>query len=204
MVDRDLISSVMPNNNNPELWANLLNEVLEEYEINSVERIAAFISQTSHESLDYTALVENLNYSARGLRGTFGKYFTESQALAYQRKPQSIASRVYANRMGNSDEQSGDGWLYRGRGIVGVTGKNNYAACSQFIFESDVLISEPHLLEEPIYALRSGCWYWSSNNLNLIADTGDVAKLTRRINGGQNGLSDRIERYNKVIDYFNQ
>jgi putative chitinase len=152
--------------------------------------------------MDFTALVENLNYSANGLLATFRKYFTPDLANAYARKPQAIASRVYANRMGNGDEASGEGWKYRGRGILQVTGKNNYYQCSQFIFSDDRLIDSPELLQTPEYALRSACWYWVNNNLNALADTRDVEALTRRINGGTNGLQDRKDRYYSAMSYF--
>lgn len=203
MITEELFRLALPSNAYPEVWSVLLDQILPEYEIDTALRIAAFVSQTGHESLDYTVLKENLNYSAKGLRGTFGKYFNESQALSYQRKPEAIASRVYANRMGNGDEQSGDGWAYRGRGILQITGRSNYEACSEFLYEDDSLVIDPDQMLHPEVALRAACWYWSVNNLNDIADTGDVEKLTKRINGGLNGLDDRVSRYNKVIDYLN-
>lgn len=204
MITTDLISHVMPNNPDPEVWANLLAVVLPEYGIDTPERIAAFLSQTAHESMDYRALSENLNYGATGLLNTFRKYFNQTTAQQYARKPQAIASRVYANRMGNGDEASGEGWKFRGRGILQVTGRNNYYQCSQFIFGDDRLLDNPELLEFQEYALRSACWYWTNNNLNAIADTGDVEALTRRINGGTNGLDDRTERYNTAISYLTE
>lgn len=200
MISSDTLQAILPSNDDIDEWVQLIEPIFEEYEINTNERAAAFLAQTGHESLDFTVLKENLNYSAKGLLGTFGKYFTPALAEKYARKPEMIANRVYANRMGNGDEASGDGWRFRGRGILQVTGKNNYAACSQFLFGDNTLVENPDLLLEKEYALKSACWYWAKNKLNLVADTGDQEAMCRKINGGLNGLDDRVLRYNNAIE----
>jgi putative chitinase len=174
---------------------------LPEYDIDTPKRVAAFMAQCGHESGGFTLMQENLNYSAKGLVGTFKKYFpTEADAKPYERKPQMIANRVYANRMGNGDEASGEGWYFRGRGIVQITGKNNYTKCSQSLFENNVLVENPDLLLESEYAIHSACWFWSAARLNELADSGDIKTMTKRINGGYIGLEDRINHYNHAIE----
>jgi putative chitinase len=174
-----------------------MNTILPKYDIVTPKRLAAFLAQTAHESAGFTAVRENLNYSAQGLMNTWPARFNQTTAAAYARQPEKIANKVYANRMGNGDEASGDGWRYRGRGLIQTTGKANYTKLAQHIKRS---------LEETIQycetvegAVESACFYWASNNLNAIADTGDMATLTRRINGGLIGLADRVDKYKKVL-----
>lgn len=184
-------------------WLEQLNTVLPRYNINTKQRVAAFIAQVAHESGEFKFVVENLNYSASALQKVFKKYFpTADLANQYARKPEKIANRTYANRMGNGDEASGDGFKYRGRGLIQITGKNNYRECSQFIFKDDRLLDDPSYLETKEGALESACWYWTANNLNAIADKGDTELLTKRINGGHNGLSDREEKYAKALKHL--
>ena len=160
-------------------------------------RLAHFFSQVLHESGLMRFDTENLNYSAKALRAVFGKYFkTDADADAYARQPQKIASRVYANRMGNGSEASGDGWRYRGRGLIQLTGKDNYKAFAQWV-EDDRALNEPDIVATD-YAVHSAVYYWDRNNLNAIADKDDVVRLTKRINGGLNGLSHRRELLNKA------
>jgi putative chitinase len=178
-----------------------LANILPEYDIDTPHRVAAFMAQCGHESGGFTLMQENLNYSAKGLVGTFKKYFpTEAHAKPYERNPQMIANRVYANRMGNGDEASGEGWYFRGRGIVQITGKNNYTKCSQSLFENNMLVENPDLLLEVEYAIHSACWFWSAARLNELADIGDIKTMTKRINGGYIGLEDRINHYNHAIE----
>lgn len=177
--------------------------LLNDYSINSPLRISHFLAQSSHESNDFKTLSENLNYSEQGLLRTFPKYFTQDQAKHYARKPEKIANRVYANRLGNGSEQSGDGWKYRGRGAIQVTGKNNYKNCSEYLFNDDILLTNPEMLQEPKYAILSACWYWDINNLNKIADGNNIELLTRRINGGTNGLEDRRVRFGRIYSVLN-
>lgn len=186
-------------------WAQPINDALALYEIDSPERAAPFLAQYAHETGGFTKLVENLNYSAAGLLATFKKYFTPDEATAYARQPERIANRAYANRMGNGDEASGDGWLYRGRGLPMLTGLANYRAFGKAI-GVDVL-NDPDLLIDPTYAVLAGGWYWASNGLNELADAGDFDQITRRIVGGPpydsagkpiNGQADRLEWLRKV------
>lgn len=179
-------------------WVDPINAVIVKAELNTRQRLAMFIAQVGHESANLTAVRENLNYGAAGLLSTFGKYFDKTSAAKYERKPQAIASRVYANRMGNGDEASGEGWKYRGRGLIQVTGKNNYTACGLFLGLD--LVNQPELLETNLNAALSAGWFWSANGLNAFADRQDVEGATRRINGGLNGLSHRQSLYTKALN----
>ena len=175
-----------------------LEEILPEYGIaDSRERLAHFFSQILHESGCMRYDMENLNYSSKALRAVFGKYFkTKKEADAYARKPEKIANRVYCNRMGNGSESSGDGWKYRGRGLIQLTGKKNYKAFAEWVGD-DRVIDDPDLVASE-YAVHSAVFFWDKNDLNKIADKDDVVRLTRRINGGQNGLAHRKELLNKA------
>lgn len=185
--------------NNPKIgdWYDTIYRTLPEYGISTRLRVAGWLSQCGHESGDFRTLVENLNYGAPGLRATFGKYFpTQALAESYQRKPEMIANRVYGGRMGNGAETTGDGWKFRGRGIIQITGKDNYRNCSRTLYGDEALLLEtPDLLLEIDGAVRSACWYWNSRNINVDADRGDVLAMTKKINGGTHGLDDRQRRY---------
>jgi putative chitinase len=197
----DAVRQLIPKVKNFDEWYNNLLNILPEYDIDTPHRVAAFMAQCGHESGGFTVMQENLNYSAKGLRGIFGKYFPNDDiAKQYERKPEKIANRVYGNRMGNGPEESGEGWYFRGRGIVQITGKNNYTKCSQSLFESNVLVENPDLLLEVEYAIHSACWFWSAARLNELADVGDIKTMTKRINGGFIGLEDRIHHYNHAIE----
>ncbi|MBP0904986.1 glycoside hydrolase family 19 protein [Mariniflexile gromovii] len=167
-----------------------ISTVLPNFGIDTPLRKAHFLSQVSHESGGLKYSEENLNYSVQGLRSVFGKYFkTNEIAEQYARKPEKIANRVYANRMGNGDEQSGDGWKYRGRGLIQLTGKDNYRS-----FSNDHgidCVNNPDLILDPEVALKSACWFWKKRNINAYADADDIHMVTKRINGGTNGLQDR-------------
>jgi putative chitinase len=177
-------------------WTVLLNTYLPKYKIDTPEEIARFMAQCGHESNDFSVRSENLNYSTKGLLKTFWKYFDETTAPAYARRPEKIANRVYANRMANGNEASGDGWKFRGRGIIQLTGKANYRACSEDLFQDERLLANPETVAEPNMALQSALWFWGKNKLNSISD---MRVLTKRINGGYNGWDDRIARYNHAI-----
>ncbi len=166
-----------------------LNALLPQHNIDTPLRISHFLSQLLHESSYMRLVEENLNYSTNRLVEIFRKYFTESEAAAYAGKPEMIASRVYGNRMGNGDEASGDGYRYRGRGLIQLTGKNNYRKFSRWISED--VVAHPDLVANK-YAVHSAVYYWVSNNLNAFADIDDVRQVTKKINGGLNGLADRI------------
>ncbi len=171
-------------------WYEALEQLLDDYEINTPLRVAHFIAQCAHESGNFVFIKENLNYKAASLRKVFGKYFpTDELAAQYANKPQMIANRVYANRMGNGDEASGDGWRYCGRGLIQLTGKDNYTF---FAGSLGITVEEAsEYLETFEGAAQSACWYWEQNNLNRFADANDVKGLTRAINGGYIGLADR-------------
>jgi putative chitinase len=185
-------------------WYNALCEILPVYEIHTPERVAAFVAQCAHESGGFKFLKENLNYKAPSLRKTFGKYFPDDAiANDYANRPnkqEAIANRVYANRMGNGDEASGDGFRYLGRGLIQLTGKNNYTLFAAAI---DTPLEEiPEYLQTFEGAVQSACWFWEQNNLNQWADKKDIMTLTKRINGGTIGLEDRIKHYNHALHLF--
>lgn len=175
-----------------------LEDVLPRYGIaDSKVRLAHFFSQVLHESGFMHYDMENLNYSSTALRNVFGKYFpTREMADAYARNPEKIANRVYANRMGNGSESSGDGWKYRGRGLIQLTGKTNYRAFAAWMSDERI-VDDPDLVASE-YAVHSAVFYWDKNNLNRIADRDDVEALTKRINGGLNGIAHRKELLNKA------
>ena len=180
------------------IWFKPLNDAADQYEINTDKRVAMFIAQLGHESGSFQYTVENLNYSSAGLMSVFNRYFPNLQvANAYARQPEKIANRVYANRMGNGDEASGDGWKYRGRGLIQLTGKDNYTAFSMAT-SVDALI-HPELLEQAEAAALSAGWFWNTRHLNDFCDTGDIITVTKRINGGTNGLDDRQARYSRAL-----
>jgi putative chitinase len=179
-------------------WHEALDQLLDDYGIDSPQRVAHFIAQCAHESGNFRFIRENLNYSAKGLMGTFKKYFpTEALATQYQRQPERIANRVYANRMGNGDEASGDGWRYCGRGLIQLTGKENYTFfAGSFGFPVEEAAEYLATFEG---AAQSACFFWEQNNLNRFADANDIKGLTRAINGGQIGLEDRIKHTNHAL-----
>jgi putative chitinase len=198
MIEAHVLRAIGVPKEQTDKWLPWLNMTMVKYDINTSMRQAMFLAQIAHESGGFRHVSENLNYSAAGLRKVFGKYFpTPEMAYEYARKPEKIANRVYANRMGNAEESSGDGWKYRGRGLMQLTGKNNYTSFS-LSADNNALI-EPELVAEPELAAMSAGWFWNTNRLNQLADTGDVRAVTRRINGGYNGLTDRQDKYNKLI-----
>jgi putative chitinase len=181
-----------------EQWYDALCQILPDYEIDTPQRLAAFLAQTAHESGGYRAIKENLNYRAVTLRKVFPKYFpTDELAAQYAGKPEMIANKVYGNRMGNSDESSGDGYRYCGRGLIQLTGKDNYTRYAQSL-EISVEEASEHLTTFE-GCVQSAAWFWENNNLNQWADKGDILTLTKRINGGTIGLDDRIKHYNHAL-----
>jgi putative chitinase len=177
-----------------EKYLNHILETFEKFDLSTIERQAAFLSQCAHESANFSQVVENLNYSKEALLRTWPKHFADINfATPYHRNPQMIANRAYRNRMGNGDEASGDGWKYRGRGFIQITGKNNYRVCGDAL---DIdLMASPELLETSKYAVLSAGWFWHVNHINDLADDENTLEVTRRINGGTNGLTDRISKY---------
>ena len=178
-------------------WFDALQQTCDKFEINTPERIAGFLSQLSHESGGFRFTSENLNYRAEALTRSWPSRFPPGVAESYAMQPEKIANRAYCDRMGNGDEASGEGWLYRGRGLVQLTGKDNFAA---FSLDCDVdALNNPDLVAEPDLAALSAGWFWSKNGLNALADAKDVVGMTKRINGGTNGLDDRQMRYSRIL-----
>jgi putative chitinase len=176
------------------LWAPLLTAACDEFGIDTPKRIAAFLAQAAHESAELTALTENLNYSAQGLLATFPKRFTPETAAEYARNRERIANRVYANRYGNGDEASGEGWRFRGRGPFQLTFADNYRAFGDAISEEIVLY--PDLVAQPKFAARSAAWFWKRNGMNALADRQEFDDISRKIHGDYRhfSLNDR-QRY---------
>lgn len=192
------LKELLPKNPHVEHWHEVLEQLLPEYDINTPRRVAAFIAQCAHESGGFRVLKENLNYKSATLRKIFGKYFPDDAiAAAFAGKQEAIANRVYANRMGNGDEHSGDGFRYCGRGLIQLTGKDNY---SRFAESLEISVEEAsEFLATFEGAAQSACWFWETNNLNQWADSGDILTLTKRINGGTIGLEDRIKHYEHAL-----
>ncbi len=173
----------------------VLNTAMSGYQIVGTKRIAAFVAQVGHESGHLVRLVENLNYSADALRRTWPSRFNAELASTAARKPEQIANIAYGKRMGNTEQ--GDGWKYRGRGLIQITGKNNYRACGEAL--GLYLIAQPELLEKPQHACMSAAWFWATNGLNTLVDAGKFDAITQRINGGQNRAADRQALYAKAL-----
>jgi putative chitinase len=198
------VAEVLPECRQPGIWSAELERFLSCFDINTPKRVAAFLAQCGHESAGFNVLEENLNYSAQALLRVFPKYFkSEGMAADYSRKPAKIGNLVYGNRMGNGPPESGDGYRYRGRGILQVTGKNNYGRCSTYLFSDDRLVLDPDLLLIPENAILSAGWFWEVNNLNPLCDSGNFVLLTKRINGGTNGLPHRQQIYEKALRILN-
>jgi len=197
----DQLRQLLPKNPYVEHWHEALAQLLPDYDINTAERIAAFVAQCAHESGGFMVLKENLNYRAASLRKLFSKYFPNddiaNQYANLPNKQEAIANRVYGNRMGNGPEESGDGYRYCGRGLIQLTGKSNYQAFADSLEISPQEASE--YLSTFEGAAQSACWFWESNNLNSYADRGDILGMTKRINGGTIGLEDRIKHYNHAL-----
>jgi putative chitinase len=196
---------LFPKNANAAEWVEAMNDILPDFEINTPKRVAAFLAQCGHESGGFSVLKENLNYSAQGLNNIFKKYFpTVASAEPYARQPEKIANKVYASRMGNGPESSGDGWKYRGRGPIQLTGKDNYRAFATDYFDDpETLLNDPDLLIDHIpTSLLAAVWFWQKNKLNVQADAGDIKLMTKKINGGYIGLEDRIKHYEHALHVF--
>jgi putative chitinase len=201
MITLNLLQTINPKTKISTLqkYVDPLNDVCDYYEItNTNQRLAGFLAQIGHESGGFNFVKENLNYGAKGLMTTFKKYFpTEELAKQYERKPEKIANRVYANRMGNGPESSGDGWKYCGRGLIQLTGKDNY---TRFANALEISIDEcVAYMETPEGACSSAGWFWDNNSLNSYCDRGDFIGLTKRINGGTIGLADRQHHYEVAL-----
>lgn len=201
ILTRSQLAELLPGNPYIDYWYSALEQLLPDYDINTPQRVAAFVAQCAHESGNFRVLKENLNYKAVTLRKIFPKYFPTdaiaAQYAALPNKQEAIANKVYGGRMGNGPEETGDGFRYCGRGLIQLTGKNNYEA---FAMSIETPVEEiPEYLATFEGAAQSACWFWETNNLNKWADTGDIKELTRRINGGYIGLEDRIKHYNHAL-----
>jgi putative chitinase len=186
----------------PDAVITQLPDTIAKFELNTPLRLAHFLAQAGHESGGFKAVNENLNYGAKGLLGIFKKYFpTPEKAALYERKPEKIANLVYGSRMGNGPEASGEGWKFRGRGYIQLTGKDNYKAFDAVVAES--IVDNPDLVATK-YPLLSAAWFFHKNGLHKIADGGAtdavVTSVTKRVNGGTIGLADRIKHFK---EYYN-
>lgn len=200
LIESGEILAIMPNaGKRIPAFLHPLNDAMQEWSITSGERMAMFLAQAAHESGELGRMRENMNYSAERLLQVFPKYFTTEEAKDYERQPERIASRVYADRMGNGDEASGDGWRFRAAGIFGITGRDNYSVLSSF-YGVD-FVADPELVATPEWACRSAGHYWALRKLSVLADHNDeesFREVTKRINGGYIGLQDRLKYWRRA------
>ena len=199
ILNYEKFKQLIPTNRESREWYEIARIMFDEYSINTPLRIAGFMAQCAYESSDFKTLSENLNYSAERLNEVFPKYFIRAgrDANAYHRNPEKIANVVYANRMGNGSIASGDGWRYRGGGIIQLTGKNNHSAFAKSVGKS--LEESSDYVRTKKGALEAACWFWKANNLNRFCDNNDVVGLTRAINGGYKGLEGRRRLWNNAL-----
>ena len=198
ILSKEQLSQLLPGNPYIDYWYHALEQALPDYDINSPQRIAAFMAQCSHESGNFKFLKENLNYRAESLCRVWPRYFPNIDvAKQYAQQPEKIANRAYGGRMGNGPEETGDGWKFCGRGLIQLTGRSNYQAFADSI-ETNI-DDIPEYLQTFEGAVQSACWFWENNNLNQWADKGDMLTLTKKINGGTLGLDDRIKHYQHAL-----
>lgn len=206
MITVEQLRQLLPGNQFVPEWHSALEQLFPDYEINTVPRMAAFIAQCAHESNNFRVLKENLNYRWQTLRRLFPKYFPNDELAqryaSLPNKQEAIANRIYANRMGNGPEESGDGFRYCGRGLIQLTGKNNYTSFAESL---EMPVEDvPEYLATFEGAAQSACWFWETNNINRFADGGDIRGMTRAINGGFIGLEDRIKHYNHALQVLSR
>ena len=194
------VEAMLKGNKETKEWYDAMVDILPKYDINTPARVAGFVAQCGHESNNFTVLTENLNYSAKALDSIFPKYFKRAgiDAEAYHRQPEKIANVIYAGRMDNNDSDSGDGWCFRGGGILQLTGRSNYTAFGKSVGKTPEQATEYVRTKEG--ALASACWFWQTNNINKYCDSGDIVGMTKRINGGTIGLEDRKAHYEHAIE----
>jgi len=196
--------SMYPRCKNPNDIVEQLNVLLYKHNINTDEAIAGFLAQTGHESGGWRYFTENLNYSESALNAVFGKYFRTRKASEYARKPEKIANVVYANRMGNGNTDSGDGWKYRGRGAIQLTGFNNHKGFSEYLYDNgydvDTLDDPSIIANDAEFLVLSAIYFWNREGLTEVCNTGDIKKCTKIINGGYNGLEERTHLFNKWLN----
>jgi putative chitinase len=197
ILTQDQLAQMIPGNPYIAEWYEALAQLLPDYDISTPQRVAGFIAQCAHESGNFRAIKENLNYQAATLSKVWPSKFPPDIAGQYAHNQEAIANRAYASRMGNGDEASGDGFRYCGRGLIQITGKQNYQA---FADSLQMAVEDvPAYLATFEGAAQSACWFWEANNLNAIADAGDIVTMTKKINGGTLGLDDRTARYNHAL-----
>lgn len=206
---RALVGIATPSNDELDCYVASFNLWAEVFKINTPKRVCMYLAQTIFESNYLKATEENLNYSADGLLKTFPKYFNAETAKAYARNPQKIANKVYANRMGNGNEASGDGWKYRGRGYIMLTGRENYQKFSKYDLCTANVVNDPDSVgkvskgyDKYYLAQLASMWFWEKNKVNDAADFEDVQKATKIINGGTNGLSNRQLLYRRFAKEY--
>jgi putative chitinase len=198
ILTKSQLLQIIPGNPYVDHWYDALSQALPDYDINTPARIASFLAQCGHESGGFTAIKENLNYKAESLMKTWPSRFPNMDiANQYAHNQEAIANKVYASRMGNGDENSGDGYRFCGRGLIQLTGRANYQAFADSIGED--IDNLPAYLETFEGCVQSACWFWEANNLNQYADLGDILTMTKRINGGTLGKEDRTARYNHCL-----
>lgn len=198
ILTKEQLAELIHGNPYVDYWHHAMERCLPDYDINTPRRVAAFVAQCAHESGGFKFLKENLNYRAESLVKVWPRYFPDlATAKRYEKKPEMIANRAYAGRMGNGPEGSGDGWRFCGRGLIQLTGRNNYQSFADSI-ETDIN-DIPEYLQTFEGAVQSACWFWETNGLNRWADTGDIVTLTKKINGGTLGLADRQKHYEHAL-----
>lgn len=198
ILSKDDFHKILHGNPYTDYWYHALEQCLPDYDVNTPKRVSAFLAQCMHESGNFKFLKENLNYRAESLMRVWPRYFPNIEiARQYAQKPEMIANRAYGGRMGNGDESSGDGWKFCGRGLIQLTGRNNYQAFADSI--ETPIDDIPEYLQTFEGAVQSACWFWENNKLNTWADQGDMVTLTKRINGGTLGLEDRIKHYQHIL-----
>lgn len=185
-------------NKNPDEVVSALNGVFSDERFDTKEKVAMFLAQCGHESAEYTVFSENLNYSSDALLKLFGKYFeSKEQANLYHRNPEKIACRIYANRMGNGSEESKEGWMFRGRGPIQITGKSNYKKASLFLYNDERLVTNPDLVANLGIGFKCAFWFWVNNNIFSLSK--DIVAATKKINGGTIGIEHRTKLYNEAL-----
>jgi putative chitinase len=198
ILTKDQLAQLIPGNTYVAEWHEALEKLLPDYDINTPHRVAAFIAQCAHESGGFREIKENLNYRAETLGKVWPRLFPAGIAEQYAHNQEAIANRAYADRMGNGNEASGDGFRYCGRGLIQLTGHDNYQAFADSV---EMAVEDvPAYLATFEGAVQSACWFWESNNLNQLADSGDILTMTKRINGGTLGLDDRTARYTRALE----
>ena len=196
---KDHIIHILHGNADAAAWADAALEILPKYDITTPNRIAGFFAQCGHESMNFTVLSENLNYRAETLEKLFSKYFSKAgrNAADYAKQPEKIANVIYASRMANGDTASGDGFKFRGRGVVQLTGRENYTNFGKSVGMSPEQVID--YVQTKKGALESACWYWASRKINIACDEGDIVKMTKLVNGGTIGLEDRRKHYEDAL-----